>query len=223
MIRISSSFDGGNIHCETCTDSSDIRLQIKADAAADFSQWFYFRLTGGKGLPCVMKITNADKASYVKGWEGYQAVGMSQSFKKPANAKPFEKFGETFFHEPSQRFYQIDKRDDKLFFRRFQHDLNGELINEIEIPIDWILGSGNRTRSYLYQTKFGEMFQLPIGWYSEGDFWEMSPGFESGNHDGISRRVKRECMFCHNAFPEVEKDAYGDADLFPQHLPEGTG
>ncbi|MEH6524724.1 MAG: M14-type cytosolic carboxypeptidase [Sneathiella sp.] len=74
MIRISSSFDGGNILCDTCADASDIQLQIKTDSAADFSQWFYFRLTGGQGLPCVMKITNADKASYVKGWEGYQAV-----------------------------------------------------------------------------------------------------------------------------------------------------
>lgn len=74
MIRISSSFDGGNIYCEDCGHPSNIRLKILADGAADFFQWFYFRLAGGQGLPCVLKITNAAEASYTKGWEGYQAV-----------------------------------------------------------------------------------------------------------------------------------------------------
>lgn len=160
---------------------------------------------------------------HVSHYDSYQHVGMAQSFKSPANAKRIEKFGETFFHEPSNRYYQMLLQDEAMVFRRFQKDENGQPINEIEIPVDWVLGSGNRTRSYLYQTDHGEVFQLPIGWYSEGQYWEMSPGFEAPDHLGLNREVTRECMFCHNAFPEVADDAYGVSDHFPLVMPEGTG
>lgn len=156
-------------------------------------------------------------------FESYQEVGMSQSFKSPGNARKIEDFGEIFFHEPSARYYQMLRRNDRIVFRRFQRDDTGDVINELEIPVDWVLGSGNRTRSYLYQTEHGELFQLPIGWYSEGGFWEMSPGFESPDHQGVSRQVTRKCLFCHNAFPEIENDRYGDPERFPHDLPEGTG
>jgi predicted CXXCH cytochrome family protein len=53
----------------------------------------------------------------------------------------------------------------------------------------------------------------------------MSPGFEQSAHQGIQRSIERECMFCHNAFPEVSagSDAHWEAALFPSELPEGIG
>ncbi len=160
---------------------------------------------------------------HVSHYDSYQHVGMAQSFKSPGNARRIENFGEVFFHEPSNRYYQMLLRGEDMVFRRFQKDADGAEINAIEIPVDWVLGSGNRTRSYLYQTEHGEVFQLPLGWYTEGQHWEMSPGFEAPDHSGVSRKVTRECMFCHNAFPEIEDDSYGTADRFPTNLPEGTG
>lgn len=174
--------------------------------------------------------------------ESYQHVGMSQSFRAAGNAINIERFGEIFHHQPSDRYYSVVNVDEQLTFQRFQKDQAGNRVNEINLPIDWILGSGNRTRSYLYQNDFGEIFQLPIGWYAEaGGFWEMSPGFETADHDGISRKVTRECLFCHNAFPgdsganarpsppgaassgNSHGDRYGDIEIFPHQLPEGTG
>ena len=73
-MRISSGFDGGNIACLACEDPQDIRLAIKSDGAADFFQWFYFRLTGAEGEDCSLKIVNAGDASYQEGWKGYRAV-----------------------------------------------------------------------------------------------------------------------------------------------------
>lgn len=156
-------------------------------------------------------------------YESFQHVGMAQSFKRPGNAVPIERFGETFFHEPSQRYYEIHEHDGGLRFRRYQRDRDGNVINEVQFPIDWVLGSGNRTRSYVYHNDHGELFQLPIGWYSEGQHWEMSPGFESRDHDGLGRKLTRECMFCHNAYPDSELDGYADPELFPAELPEGIG
>jgi len=53
----------------------------------------------------------------------------------------------------------------------------------------------------------------------------MAPGFDRPDHEGILRRVRRECMFCHNAYPDVAEgsDAYEAPHTFPAELPEGIG
>lgn len=73
-MRISSTFDGGNIDCLAQERPDDIRLRIRADEGGEFYQWFYFRLTGARDTDCVMNIVNAGGASYPKGWDGYRAV-----------------------------------------------------------------------------------------------------------------------------------------------------
>jgi predicted CXXCH cytochrome family protein len=158
-------------------------------------------------------------------YDSYQHVGMAQSFKRPDEALPMEDFGSEFYHAPSDRYYQMSRRDDGLYFRRYQRGRDGGVLNELEIPVAWVMGSGNRARSYLYQTEWGELYLLPIGWYSETDSWGMSPGFEDADHPGIHRRVERECMFCHNAFPEVPagSDVNQQVEVFPHNLPQGTG
>ncbi|WPZ34209.1 M14-type cytosolic carboxypeptidase [Thalassobaculum sp. OXR-137] len=74
MIHISSQFDGGNIEVVDATDPSDIRLTIRKDGNSDFFQWFYFRVSGARGVPLTMTIENAGGSSYPKGWEDYRAV-----------------------------------------------------------------------------------------------------------------------------------------------------
>ncbi|CAA0103345.1 Beta-barrel assembly-enhancing protease [BD1-7 clade bacterium] len=159
-------------------------------------------------------------------YDSYQQVGMSQSFKRPNQAKIIEDFeAKPFFHAASQRFYQMKKEGDTLIFSRFQHDQQHNKINEYSVNVDWILGSGNTTRSYLIQTPSGELFQLPIGWYSQDKKWAMSPGFENAQHDGVQRQVKRQCMFCHNAYPNApaQSDSHEQPHVFPSDLPQGTG
>ena len=31
----------------------------------------------------------------------------------------------------------------------------------------------------------------------------MAPGYDRPNHQGVLHRVRRKCMFCHNAYPNV--------------------
>ena len=158
-------------------------------------------------------------------YESYQHVGMAQSLRRPETATQIETHGTEFFHEPLERYYQILRQGDQLTFRRYQRDTDGKAINEIELPVSWVIGSGNRARSYLYQTEWGEVYMLPLTWYSEEQRWDMSPGYEESDHPGIHRRVPRSCMFCHNAFPEVPQgsDVYWAPDKLPNTLPEGTG
>jgi len=70
---ISSNFDGGNIVVLNAKAANNIRLAIRPDNASDFYQWFYFRLSGAKDLPCHMVIENAKGAAFTGGWEDYRA------------------------------------------------------------------------------------------------------------------------------------------------------
>jgi len=73
-MKISSAFDGGNITCLKCDKATDIQLEIRNDQDSEFFQWFYFRLSGAAGKACKLKVMNAGKAAYPKGWENYRAV-----------------------------------------------------------------------------------------------------------------------------------------------------
>jgi predicted CXXCH cytochrome family protein len=69
------------------------------------------------------------------------------------------------------------------------------------------------------------MFQLPIAWYTQEKSWGMAPGYDRADNDGITRPVRRECLFCHNAYPNVApgSDAHWAPQRYPIALPEGTG
>lgn len=158
-------------------------------------------------------------------YDSYQLVGMSQSFKRPENARPVETFGVEYYHEASLSVYRMVENESGLIFERYQRDPNGDPINHIALPVDWVIGSGNKVRSYAYQNDWGEIFMLPLSWYSGAGQWRMSPGFEHANHRGLTRKISRECLFCHNAYPEARSgsDAFWEPETFPQVLPEGTG
>ena len=69
---IDSNFDSGNIEVVSCNDPMNIRVKIKKDNHADFSQWFYFHLYGAKNQPVRIIFENASQTSYPKGWDNYQ-------------------------------------------------------------------------------------------------------------------------------------------------------
>ncbi len=77
MLHISSAFDAGNIKVLDASDPQDIRLEINTDNGSDFYQWFYFRLTGARGMPCRLRIMNAGGAAYTDGWKNYSAVAST--------------------------------------------------------------------------------------------------------------------------------------------------
>lgn len=159
-------------------------------------------------------------------YESYKSVGMARSFYRPSRDKIIEDFeNNRFYHPPSQRHYEMTEREGRFFLRRFQLGPNGEERNVLEREIHWVLGSGSSSRSYIHQSQWRELFQLPIAWYTETASWGMAPGYDHPEHKGFNRRVQRDCMFCHNAYPEVPKgsDRYGAPQTFPAKLPEGIG
>ena len=160
-------------------------------------------------------------------YESYQQVGMAQSFYPADGAKLIEDFENNhYYHELSDQHYEMLVRDGKIVQRRYQLDESEQRINELEVEADYIVGSGNHVRSYLYQTPAGELFQMPLAWYSTEQKWRMNPGYDLANHSGYQRKITRECMFCHNAYPlDVAggSDRLGEPFVFPDQLPHGIG
>ncbi len=158
--------------------------------------------------------------------QSYRQVAMARSFYRPSADKVIEDLQNNHYHHlPSDRHYELSLRDGDYWFKRYQLDPAGQPINVFETKVDWILGSGYHVRTYLYQTEIGELYQLPLAWYTLEGKWGMQPGYDKPDHQGVLRPVRRECMFCHNAYPDVPEgsDAHLEPHVFPHELPEGTG
>jgi Flp pilus assembly protein TadD len=156
----------------------------------------------------------------------YAERGMAHAFARPRPEQDIEDFkAPPFVHAASGQTMQISRRGGDLVFRRWLTGPDGKPVDLFERKVDWILGSGNHARTYLYQTPDGEIFQLPLAWYTQERSWGMAPGYDRQHHDGVLRRVRRECVFCHTSYPEMPAgaDAYGAPQTFPAELPQGIG
>jgi predicted CXXCH cytochrome family protein len=147
----------------------------------------------------------------------YRTTGMAQAFHRPTK-EDLSRTG-AYFHPPSDRQYEMVVRDGRLFQRRSQ---NSE--NLFELEVHYVLGSGNRSRTYLHRTAQGKLLELPLAWYAEkGGYWAMNPGYDRPDHRDFSRAVTNPCMFCHNGYgPLADSPARpGEDALFPAGLAAG--
>jgi tetratricopeptide (TPR) repeat protein len=117
-----------------------------------------------------------------------------------------------FFHQASNRWYTLYRRDGAAYLRRHQDGIGGTESNVIEARIDYVLGSGNHARGLIHRAPDGRLMQLPVAWYTEDRQWSMAPGYDRRDHADFRREVDGACMFCHNAYPDP---------AFPAELPQG--
>ncbi len=108
--------------------------------------------------------------------------------------------GEAFYHQPSNRWYRVLRRDGKPYLRRWQLDSKDAESNVLEQSIDYTIGSGAHAQTFLHRTPDGRLFELPLSWYSaNGGFWAMSPGYDRPDHSDFRRQVSDPCLFCHSS------------------------
>jgi tetratricopeptide (TPR) repeat protein len=160
-------------------------------------------------------------------YRSYQEVGMANSFYSAGSQEHIEDFENShYYHAASNQHFEMSLGDGELFQRRYQLNSAGKRYNELEVRVDAIIGSGNHIRCYLYRTPSGEMFQMPLAWYTKTKQWRLNPGYDMAEHQGFQRKITRECMFCHNAYPidvPAGSDAYWQPAVFPGTLPHGIG
>ncbi len=71
-MKIDCDFDGGNIEVLVANDPADVTLALRPDNAAEFSQWFFFRVRVTPGTVCGFRIENAAESTYPDGWADYR-------------------------------------------------------------------------------------------------------------------------------------------------------
>jgi len=152
----------------------------------------------------------------------YRLSGMGRSFFQPRLESIVEDYQthNTLYHRPSDRTYTMIARDGRWLQRRYQTGFDGAQTNIVEMPVDYVIGSGDHARSYLHRTSEGKLVELPVTWYSERNgYWAMSPGYDRTGHSDFRRAISFECMSCHNGYPSSTPGA----DLiFGSDLPEGV-
>ena len=149
----------------------------------------------------------------------YAKTGMARSFYR---TPPLE-VPASFYHEPSQTWYSMERRNGETWQRRWRIGYDGKETDVTEIRADYVMGSGNHVRTYLNKTARGTLVELPLAWYSEnGGHWDMNPGHDRP-YALPPRAVAYECMGCHNANPQIPAGhaAPGSEAVYSGTLPEG--
>lgn len=149
--------------------------------------------------------------------ESFAGTGMGRSFGSapPADATP------AWLHKASNTWFQLIARDGALYHRRWQIGLGGKEENVEELRADYVMGSGNRVRTYLHRTRRNTLIELPLARYADGVV-ALNPGFDTASPP-TRRRLGYDCMFCHNAnlaVPAGHEESYAEP-VFPAALPAG--
>ena len=132
----------------------------------------------------------------------YHRTGMGKSvslFDAETAPEMFSQNDEVY-HPESGYYYRPFLKNDTLFQVEYRKNAEGVIIHERTHPVDWVVGSGNATRSYFMDTN-GYITQMPLTWYADSKRWDLSPAYEQTNQR-FGRPIGAECMTCHNAIPE---------------------
>jgi predicted CXXCH cytochrome family protein len=156
----------------------------------------------------------------------YERTGMGRAFHRVGGAKGADDpgSGKPYHHAASDSYFAMVERNGELFQRRWQIGIDGKETNVDEKRVDYVLGSGNHSRTYLHLTAKNTLQQLPLAWYSEkGGTWAMNPGYDRADYAGSVRPIYYECMFCHNGYPRIPtgQDRDFTQTTYLQPMPEG--
>nr|MBL8456199.1 hypothetical protein [Zoogloeaceae bacterium] len=126
-MKISHTFDAGSIEVVSLDDPADIRLRLRADNAAAFRQWFYFRLQGAEGQALRMQFENAGEAAYPD-WEGYRCVASY-------DRRNWFRIGATRFEDGRLIVEHRPERDSiyYAYFEPYSYERHLDLIGSVDL------------------------------------------------------------------------------------------
>jgi hypothetical protein len=129
-------------------------------------------------------------------WDRYQSHPMAHSLQRVRDADPLEDYLTATEFSRSRRQYRIERTDDTVTHYERGVDADGEVIYDQGVAVHYAIGSGKRGRSYLID-RGGILFLSPISWYSQGNRWDLSPGYPEEGHMRFERRIVERCVMCH--------------------------
>src|SRR5437899_1388174 len=96
------------------------------------------------------------RSCHEKIFDSYSRGGMARSFGNVSELPPS---GE-YLHRASSRQYSMAKRNGAWYMRR--SETGG--VNVVERSIDYFVGSGNHSRTFLHRSERGRLTELPLSW-----------------------------------------------------------
>jgi hypothetical protein len=127
-----------------------------------------------------------------------------------------EPLGKDFFHAASKRSYQIYREGGELRQRESLEDNQGTIASQ-DFAVDWLIGSGRHSRSYLVEID-GFLVESPVTWYSSREHWSVSPGYDHAHHWGFERAADEGCLVCHAGLAVPEGDSTSRIDIRQQAI-----
>lgn len=142
-------------------------------------------------LPCHTETVN----SFLK-------TGKGRSFYPVSKSNFIENWkSDPVYDKILDLYYQPKKTGMDVSILEFRLE-NGDTIHKRMEKIDFVIGSGNQTRTYLFERN-GYLFEIPLTWYTRKAIWDLSPGYENGSNNRFEREVGEECLYCHNSDVEA--------------------
>lgn len=164
------------------------------------------------------------EACHKRIFNSYKETGMGKSYYPPSKENIIEKFDISTPLNTSNQSVVYDSAFNYSYFPFWKKDsmyimefrLNGKdtLYKRIE-KIDFIVGSGHQTRSYIL-VRNDYHYEVPITWYVSKGIWDLSPGYEKGGNARFSREIGEECMACHTGnfeFVQGSKNRFRKVDM----------
>jgi Flp pilus assembly protein TadD len=131
-------------------------------------------------------------------YASFLETGKGRSFHYPSKEKIIEDFSKAYVFDKFSNFhYKAYWKGENMFISEFRLE-NKDTVHIKTIKIDFVVGSGNQTRSYLYEEN-GYFYEMPITWYVKKGIWDLSPGYEDGRNARFDRPIGDMCMNCHNS------------------------
>jgi hypothetical protein len=99
-------------------------------------------------------------------------------------------------HAPSGRDYKVYREGGQFRHEELLKDEAGREVARVDLPVKYLIGSGNFCRSYLVEVD-GFLHESPLTWYTAKKKWEMSPGYDFPEHWSFERPATIGCLNCH--------------------------
>lgn len=156
------------------------------------------------------KLSRGNAANGLEGYVGSAKCAtchaeIAETYKSHPMARSMSLVDASLQHEVTpqnrrvdgiQRVYDVELMDGVMRHHETMFDAKGELIYDQAVPMEYVLGSGQSGKSYLYRR--GEsLFASPLNWYAQANIWDMAPGYAHDDPLRFDRRITEGCLSCH--------------------------
>lgn len=150
-----------------------------------------------------------------KVYESFVETGMGKSLYRPDRENVMERFGrgEAVLDQKANFTYWAEWSGDEMLIQEVRV-LEGDTVHRRTEKVDYVVGSGHQTRSYLME-RDGYLFEMPITWYVEKEIWDLSPGYDV-NNSRFDREIGEACLACHTGqieYVDYSKNRYTQISL----------